>query len=73
MDPKITGVVISDRPSSILDPMPVITATFEDGSSGELFSFYPDEIDFTEAELIGLTMREAKELKRRKDVAYLQS
>ena len=36
-----------------------------------LFSFYPDEIMFSESELIGLTREEALALKGKKDRAYL--
>lgn len=38
-----------------------------------LFSYYPDEISFTTDELIGLTIDEAFELKKQKDIRYLQS
>ena len=39
----------------------------------EVFSYYPDEISFTESEFIGLTGDEAIRLYHRKDVAYLRS
>jgi len=57
------------------DPMPVVTAEFTDGTRKELFSFYPDEIDFDNegAELIGLTEDEAHALYRKKDLAYLRT
>ena len=38
-----------------------------------LFKYYPDEISFTTDELIGLTIDEAFELKKQKDIRYLQS
>ena len=38
-----------------------------------LFSYYPDEISFTTDELIGLTIDEVFELKKQKDIRYLQS
>lgn len=38
-----------------------------------LFSYFHDEISFTEAELIGLTVDLAHDLRHKKDVAYLQS
>jgi hypothetical protein len=60
-------------PEGLGDPMPSVTATFEDGTVKSLFRFYPDEISFTPAELVGLTEREALELRRRKDVEWLQS
>jgi len=38
-----------------------------------LFSFYPDEISFTESEFVGLTEDEAGKLKYKKDVEYLRN
>ena len=43
-----------------------------DGSTYE-FSWWGDEITFTEEELVGLTVKEIDELYSKKDVAYLQS
>lgn len=51
----------------------VIIAVFDDGTSGEVFEYYPDEISFDEQELIGLTEDEAYNVKTKKDLAYLQS
>jgi hypothetical protein len=50
-----------------------IHAEFDDGSKGKVLEYYPDEISFNEAELIGLTELEAYELKRQKDIVYIQS
>ncbi len=50
-----------------------IHATFDDGSTGKVLEYYPDEISFNECEFIGLTKLQAYELKRRKDIAYIQS
>jgi len=60
-------------PQGMADGMPKVTATFEDGSEKELFSFYPDEISFTEKEFKGLTESQARDLKFRKDRDYLKS
>lgn len=60
-------------PEGMFDDMPTVTARFSDGTEEVLFSFYPDEIDFEEEELIGLTRAEALELRRQKDQDYLQS
>lgn len=38
-----------------------------------LFTFYDDELYFSEREFEGLTVEQAHDLKHRKDVAYLQS
>jgi len=74
--PRITQVEISSiprpKPLGFFDPTPVVTATFDDGTKKKLFSFYPDEIRFDEGELVGLTEAEARDLYRRKDVAYLR-
>ena len=50
-----------------------VHAAFDDGSEGKVLEYYPDEISFTEDELIGLTMMQAYELKRQKDIRYIQS
>lgn len=70
---KITSVEISPLPKNFSDPMPKVTATFEDGSEKELFEYYPDELSFTKEEFVGLTEQEAHALRHKKDVAYLQS
>ena len=51
----------------------VVFAELEDGSEVKLFAFYADEISFSEAELVGLTVAEARILRHKKDVAYLRS
>ena len=52
----------------------VFVKTNETGDEGTLlFTYYPDEINFTTDELIGLTIDEAFELKKQKDIRYLQS
>jgi hypothetical protein len=74
-DPKITSCEIGPYPKSFADflNMPKVKATFDNGETKELFSFYPDEISFSEAEFIGLTEMEAKGLRHKKDVDYLRS
>ena len=76
-DPRIVQIEISSiprpKPRGFLDPMPVVTATFDDGSRKELFSFSPDEIRFDEGDLVGLTEAEAHALRQKKDVAYLKT
>jgi len=75
--PRIVQIEISSiprpKPIGLFDPVPLVTATFDDGSRKELFSFYPDEIRFDEGELIGLTETEAHEVRRQKDLAYLRT
>ena len=47
---KITSAIITamprPMPEGMFDPMPEVVATFEDGTTKPLFSFYPDEITF---------------------------
>ena len=74
---KITSAIITPMPrpmpDGMFDPMPEVIATFEDGSTKTLFSFYPDEISFQASEFTGLTEAEARSLFHRKDVSYLKS
>lgn len=74
---KIRSVTITAMPRpmplGMFDPMPEVIATFEDGSTKTLFSFYPDEVSFLEREFIGLTEEEAHSLFQQKDTAYLRS
>ncbi len=74
---KILSVIITDMPRpmplGMFDPMPEVIATFEDGSTKTLFSFYPDEVSFHASEFIGLTEQEARSLFHQKDTAYLSS
>ena len=60
-------------PEGMFDPMPEVVATFEDGSTKALFSFYPDEVTFQPSEVVGLTEEEALSLYQRNDAAYLRS
>src|SRR5687767_411664 len=47
---RITQVEISSiprpKPRGLFDPKPIVTATFDDGTTKVLFEFYPDEIGF---------------------------
>ena len=74
---KITSAIITamprPMPEGMLDPMPEVVATFEDGSSKRLFSFFPDEVSFQPSEFAGLTEEEAHSLFQCKDTTYLRS
>ena len=50
-----------------------IYVEYNDGTEGLLMTYYPDELLFTEAELIGLSVEQAFNLMREKDIAYLRS
>ena len=70
----IAGCKIGPYPKSFFDfDMPKVTVTYDDGQEESLFTFYPDELSFSEREFIGLTRDQAMSLRHRKDVAYLQS
>ena len=69
--PRIVSATISPMPQEVWDPLPVVTATFSDGSVKKLFSYFPDEISFLPSELVGLTEEEARALKAKKDSVYL--
>ena len=60
-------------PEGLSDAMPSVHVTFDDGTTKTLFTFYPDELSFSEREFIGLTEEEARELHSKKDVTYLRS
>ena len=74
---KIKSVTITAMPRpmpiGMFDPMPQVIATFEDGTTKPLFSFFPDEISFRASEFIGLTEPEAHSLYQKKDTSYLRS
>ena len=69
---KIKKAIISKMPESFFDPMPSVSVVYEDDTSEELFEYFPDEISFTPEEFIGLTAREALDLKMKKDREYLR-
>ena len=70
---KIIKSRITEMPKSIFDAMPKVIVETEDGTEHTLFEYYPDEISFTSNEFIGLTLEEGRDLKRQKDLKYLQS
>ena len=70
--PTIERVRITAQPTRLGDPLPEVWVTFSDGTEKKLFTYYPDEIAFGDAELIGLTETEALAVKGEKDRAYLR-
>jgi hypothetical protein len=71
MSNKIVKAHITAMPKSMFDPMPKVIVETEDGNTEELFQYYPDEISFTSNEFIGLTIEEGRDLKVKKDKAFL--
>lgn len=70
---RIRRARITKMPEGLLDPIPEVFITLDDDSEHRLFSYYPDEIAFTPDDFIGLTVREARALKARRDLDYLRS
>lgn len=70
---KIIKAKITAMPKSIFDVMPKVIVETEDGIEHTLFEYYPDEISFISNEFIGLKLEEGRDLKRQKDLKYLQS
>ena len=70
---KIISASISPQPKCLSDAMPQVYVDTESEKSQFLFQYYPDEIQFTPDEFIGLTIEEARHLKFKKDKDFLQS
>ncbi len=70
---KVIKCRITEQPKSLFDEMPRVFVTTEDGTEHFLYQYYPDEISFTESELIGLTLEECGRLYTEKDLRYLRS
>ena len=61
------------KPAGLFDPMPQVWVKLENGDEQMLFEFFPDEINFTEKEFVGLTIGESYQLRQKKDISYIQS
>lgn len=70
---KVISSRITEYPKSLFDPMPKVFVTLENNEEEFLFEFYPDEINFTPSEFVGLTIEECRHLKFKKDRQYLTS
>lgn len=67
----ITSVVIrKDREIDFGYKMEV-HATFTDGATKKIFTFFDDELSFTEQEFVGLTEEQARNLHTKRDSSYL--
>jgi hypothetical protein len=69
------SVLSSDPTSAFTSPADECkhTRSSPNGTAATIFSFYSDELAFSEAELRGLTAAEARSLRHARDVKYLQS
>lgn len=70
---KIVKARITAIPKQLGDPLPEVWITLADGTEKMLFTYYPDEISFSQSDFVGLTEEEARLLKFGRDRAYLQS
>ncbi len=59
-------------PAGMFDPMPAVNVEFSGGEKAQLFTFYPDEIQFTAEEFLGLTREDAMALRHKRDVNFLR-
>lgn len=66
--PKITKIL-----RSILQGECSLSAIFDDGSQKLLFSYFIDELAFSDDELIGKTEAEARQLRQQRDMDSLRS
>lgn len=73
MSNKIVRARITPLPKQLGDPLPEVWVTLADGTEKMLFTYYPDEISFTESDFIGLTEDEASTLKFGRYRSYLQT
>lgn len=73
MDGKIESARITPLPKGWSDPLPQVFVKVAGHPEQFLFDYFHDEISFSPEEFVGLTIREACELKHAKDVAYLRS
>lgn len=60
---KIVKARITALPRQLGDPLPEVWVMLSDGTEMMLFTYYPDEISFSESDFIGLTEDEARLLK----------
>lgn len=71
--PQATPTIVSIHRDTVCGSCSLY-ADYTDGSLHRLlFSFYIDELHFSDAELVGKTEKEAHDLRLAKDVAYLKS
>lgn len=51
----------------------VVTAQYDDGSTGVCLKYYADELHFSASDFVGKTDDEVRALFHQRDVAYLRS
>jgi hypothetical protein len=71
---KITSARITNLPQTMCGPCPeVLVQVGGQLDEVKLFDYFSDEISFRPEEFIGLTVDEGRNLKFKKDVAFLRS
>lgn len=70
-DATFAGIIVAgmDLGAATLE----VHVTYEDGTAEQLFSYYVDELSFTTQEFVGLTRKQAFDLRLKRDTAYLRS
>jgi hypothetical protein len=75
-DLKIVECEITGMPNDMFDSMPQVRVRFEGSAADDfvtLFSYFPDELEFSTSEFINLTRTQAMRLYSDRDVAYLRN
>lgn len=70
-EPRIKSVLFQDSDSRYGNKE--VRAIMDDGGEQLVFAWFDDELRFLPGEFIGLTVEEARDLKTKRDIAYLQS
>ena len=70
---KSTDARSTDMPKSLFDAMPEVIVRVDGGDEQVLFRYYPDELHFDAVEFVGLTLQEGRQVKQKKDAAWLRS
>jgi len=71
--PKIVECRISGMPNMLGDPPPEVRVKFAgDDRESVLFNYFPDELEFSSEEFVGLTREEALALYAKRDLAHLR-
>jgi hypothetical protein len=73
IEPSVIVQALIDPPAEFGDTAKVRVRLSGAEDFVQLLAYYVDEIQFKPEELIGLTVEQAQELHRQKDLAWLQS
>lgn len=71
--PDEDRVIIKAMVDSNFTGQSEVKVQYNDKSIDTIFHYYSDELSFHPEEFIGLTKSQALDIRRKKDIAYLQS